>query len=279
MSSVQLRIDARAGGFARHRSERIAQQCSRRPHPASLTQFRQALEILALAACLVYLRQHALLVQHVPPGTVALWPASGVGLVCAAVIWLQAVAGYCDRRRPDCLHPGSAIPLALSSVAGNCWEAVLGCFLLKRSGFDERRFASLRDVVALGAYAVGIGRSRGSLVSSLGQPLSMVRTPEMRLSLWLGWLVGDATGILVVAPLLLVWRGWREFDRNARKSPCWRCLRRPWASPRGSIARWRVRRMLPGQPGAALFKYSAGDLGVDPLPRCLARPLSRSWPR
>lgn len=177
--------------------------------------WQRGLQIVLLAIAWFACAKLSLLIQHVPPGTAALWPSSGVALVALLLygpgLWPGVALGAILLGYTEHL----AWSLALSSVLGQVLEAVLGCALLRRSGFDALRLASLRDVLALGAYAVVIAALAGSLVSSLGQaPLGSL-TLTVRLSIWFGWWVGDATGILVVAPLLLVWRGWQEFRPKA----------------------------------------------------------------
>jgi len=87
------------------------------------------------------------------------------------------------------------------------------------------------------------------------------------------------TGILVVAPLLLVWRGWREFRPKRSEVAMLAVL----AAALG-LAAW-IDRALASQAHAPLANpvllYLSIPLrsGRRSASRCLARPLSRSWPR
>jgi signal transduction histidine kinase len=160
----------------------------------------------------------------IPPGNVtAVWLASG--LATAAVfrygypilpgVWLGSFLGNLPTfsRDPD--------TLALGLLAGACIgigaaiEAGLGVYAWRRfhptSNPFEHRGGGLAFVIwaALAACLPAATIGAGSIVAlGFGQV-------ENFGSLWLTWWLGDAVGVLVVAPLLLVWTG------APRRWPAW----------------------------------------------------------
>jgi signal transduction histidine kinase/CheY-like chemotaxis protein len=143
------------------------------------------------------------------------WPPAGLDL---AALWLGGLR----------LWPGLALGVVLINVStdgspvsdvgvglGNTLEAVLAVLLLRRVGFRPS-LERLRDVVALLVLAAGLS----SLVSAtIGVPSLVLAGALPRSAVpaaWGTWWLGDALGVVLVAPALLVWA-----TRPARR-PTWR---------------------------------------------------------
>ena len=92
--------------------------------------------------------------------------------------------------------------VAAGIAVGNTLEAVAGAFFLRKVGF-RNDLERVRDVLALVVLAAGlstlISATNGVIVLSLA-----LDTDGPYASDWLLWWFGDAVGILMVAPLLLV---------------------------------------------------------------------------
>ncbi|WP_018537727.1 MASE1 domain-containing protein [Streptomyces sp. MspMP-M5] len=172
----------------------------RRPAPAVLGN-------LALAAVYYGAAKVGLLEQVVIAGAVVtpLWPPTGIALSCLLLLGLWLWPGIAlgtvlviwTLTRPDLAGFGV--------VAGNTLAPVCACLMLRRVGF-RTELDRLRDgvaLVALGAFAaMVISATLGSGTQVLTGALpagDFWRT-------WAAWWVGDAMGVLVVAPLLLACR-------------------------------------------------------------------------
>ncbi|MER6052768.1 MASE1 domain-containing protein (plasmid) [Streptomyces sp. BHT-5-2] len=148
-----------------------------------------------------------LLEQVVVAGAVVtpLWPPTGIALSCLLLLGLWLWPGIAlgtvlviwTLTRPDLAGFGV--------VAGNTLAPVCACLMLRRVGF-RTELDRLRDgvaLVALGAFAaMVISATLGSGTQVLTGALptgGFWRT-------WAAWWVGDAMGVLVVAPLLLACR-------------------------------------------------------------------------
>jgi len=144
----------------------------------------------------------------------AVWPASGLafaGLLLGGVrLWPAILIG----RLLVALLLGSAPPLwaDLLIAVGSALSTAAPVAGMMRSGFD-RRLGSVRDVVILvvGALAgTAISATAGALALWLGGAGSATLPVAIQ-----SWSVGYATGVIVVAPLLLAWRPRAEAEPQA----------------------------------------------------------------
>ena len=133
----------------------------------------------------------------------ALWPPAGLGLavlfLCGVRLWPGIVLG-------DLLLGDFSTPFAtvLTQTAGNTLALIVAAMALRRLTGGRGDLACVGDVVALVASAVlaaVISGAIGPLALRLGGVIesaevwSVVRT----------WVLGDACGVLLVAPALLTW--------------------------------------------------------------------------
>ncbi len=145
-----------------------------------------------------------------------IWPASGVALACLLLFGWQcwpaiAVASFLVNFFSP-LPPLAALGLAV----GNTSAALAGIFLLRRIPGFHPSLSRLRDVLGLIAFPAAlasmISASFGSCVFAL-----LGIKPWVSLGpTWLIYYLGDATGILLAAPLLLSLGEWAHLRPTRR---------------------------------------------------------------
>lgn len=146
------------------------------------------------------------------------WPSSGIALAglliwgfsCWPGVFLAALA-----------ITSTTGDLAFSSAAliatGNTVGPLMAAWLLKRVGVLQQRFERGRNIVALvviGPACMVINAGVGILALSIDQQISS----GLFLRAWLNWWLGDAVGVLIMAPLLLVWFLHKPFARRTLRS-------------------------------------------------------------
>ncbi|MFJ4876934.1 MASE1 domain-containing protein [Streptomyces sp. NPDC088745] len=131
-----------------------------------------------------------------------IWPPTGIALaallVCGLWVWPGIAVGsflvIASLTVPQ--------PLSLVTVAGNTLAPVCACLMLRRAGF-RIGVPRVRDGLAL-AFLGGLG---ATLISATAGVVPQVATGALGTGefwpVWLAWWVGDAMGVLLVAPLLL----------------------------------------------------------------------------
>src|SRR3954462_8252376 len=145
----------------------------------------------------------------------ALWPPAGLGLAALVLggirLWPGIVIG-------DLLLGDFSTPLAtvVAQTAGNTVALVVAALALRRLTAGRGDLARVFDVLALVACAVlaaVISGAVGPLALRLGDVITAGEFPSVVRT----WILGDAAGVLVVAPALLTWitlgpRGLRRRD-------------------------------------------------------------------
>ncbi|MCX2927106.1 MASE1 domain-containing protein [Streptomyces sp. NEAU-W12] len=178
------------------------------------------LRTLAIAACYYAAGRLGLTRELVIEGAVVspIWPPTGVAVAALLVFGLRYWPGIALGALGVLLSLTSLTWRSFVILAGNTAAPVCGCLLLRAVGF-RTDLARLRDGVAL----VFLGALAAMLVSSSVAAGLLISTGELPgagfWEVWLAWWVGDAMGVLIVTPVLLVlhrlrgpwrWSRWKE---------------------------------------------------------------------
>src|SRR5690242_18093586 len=152
----------------------------------------------------------------IPPGyATAVWPAAGVALVAILVfgyrVWPGILIGhFCvnlltayDISSPGTTLKSLALPLAIA--CGGTLQAVCGAALIRRAVGPTIVLQDEKEIVQF----LALGGPVSCLISaSIGQvslyAWGMISTSDIPFSFFTWW-VGDAIGVMVVAPVLLAW--------------------------------------------------------------------------
>ncbi|MFF3504574.1 MASE1 domain-containing protein [Streptomyces sp. NPDC003247] len=165
-----------------------------------------AVETVAVAACYYVAGQLGLLRQLVVEGAVftPVWPPSGVAVACLLVLGMRASAGIALGALFVILSITTELsPFVIVALAGNTAAPVCAYLMLRKVGF-RTDLAHMRDTLAL----VFLGALTAMLISSTVGVGVLVLAGRLDADsfwpVWLGWWVGDAMGVLLVTPLLLL---------------------------------------------------------------------------
>lgn len=142
----------------------------------------------------------------IPPGYAsAVWPPAGMALAAwlafGGRIWPGVLLGAAIANFGII---GTPMSVALAIGAGNAAEAVVAGLLMQRFVGVRYRFDQPAAVWKFALIAFGaslIAATNGVATLALG---NLVPWAEFGRN-WLTWWLGDATGIVIVAPLLLCW--------------------------------------------------------------------------
>src|SRR3954451_20313412 len=159
---------------------------------------------LVLTAAVYYgVGRIGLKLAYLDGAVAAMWPPAGLGLAVLFAygirLWPGVVIG--DLLLADYSTPFGTV---VAQTVGNTLAVVVGALLLRRLIGSRRELARVFDVLALAICALIT-----ALVSAAFGPLSLrlggvIPSGELA-SVFRTWTLGDAAGVLVVAPALLTW--------------------------------------------------------------------------
>jgi signal transduction histidine kinase len=134
------------------------------------------------------------------------WPAAGLSLGLLLLTdrsrWPWILAGVAIAEVTGDLLHGYRIEAIGFWAAGNVVEPLVGALLIQRLSSPRGSLGPLRDLVGFLVFGVIVGPLVGGSLGSIGTILfEGLPAPVV----WPKYVVGDALGVLVVAPLLLTW--------------------------------------------------------------------------
>ncbi|MEV5832206.1 MASE1 domain-containing protein [Nocardia sp. NPDC052112] len=137
-----------------------------------------------------------------------LWPSTGVAVACLFLFGLRAWPGITLGALAVNALLGPNVPAVVMIAAGNTAAPVVAYLLLKRVGF-HRDFDSVRDVLEL----VFLGALAATLISATIGTVTLLLAGTVSAhgfwGTWSVWWTGDAMGVLLIAPLILVAKDFR----------------------------------------------------------------------
>ncbi|MET8451384.1 MASE1 domain-containing protein [Streptomyces sp. NPDC005209] len=167
------------------------------------------LEIIVVAGLYYGSAELGLLQQLVRSQITPLWPPTGIAVASLLLrgprIWPGIALGAFLAN----VSLGPSLPVVLMIVAGNTLAPLCSYALLRRTGFSVD-FDRLRDALSL----IFLGAFTGMLVSATIGTGSLVLSGVLSSGnfwpSWSVWWTGDAMGVLLVTPVLLVLRSARR---------------------------------------------------------------------
>lgn len=170
-----------------------------------------AVQTLTVAACYFAAGRLGLLRRLVVEGAVVtpIWPPTGVAVACLLLYGLRTWPGIALGALLVVWSITTPQPAVIGTLVGNTAAPVCAYLMLRKVGF-RIGLARLRDGLAL----VFLGALGAMLISSTVGGGLLVLTGKLEpggfWAIWLPWWVGDAMGVLLVTPVLLLILGKRE---------------------------------------------------------------------
>lgn len=147
------------------------------------------------------------------------WPAAGLTTAAMLLLptrqWIWVIAGVVIAEGGGNLVRGYPLSAALFWTLGNCIEPALAAFLIRRSGNLHGSLTPLGNLLRFMFYGVLIAPLVGATVGSLGT-IVIMGSPVWQV--WPKYMVGDALGVLVMAPVLLSWFDPKPLPRRRAES-------------------------------------------------------------
>ena len=138
------------------------------------------------------------------------WPPTGIAFAAFLALGYTAWPGLALGALCVNLLSGAPVGFTLATAIGNPLPALIAYFMLQQLADPTLNFGRIRNV----AWFVTVPSFLTTLVSatigSIGLAASGIVPLEALGPVWLRWWIGDSMGVLLVAPLLLTAKSWRE---------------------------------------------------------------------
>ncbi len=161
--------------------------------------------VVLVTACYILAGKLGLRLAFANASATAVWPPTGIALVAFLLIGYRAWPGILLAAFLTNLTTAGGIATSASIAVGNTLEGMLGAYLVNRFAGGLCSFERARDVFKF----VFFGAVLSTSVSATCGVTSLILGGLARWSdygtIWLTWWLGDATGDLIVAPLLILW--------------------------------------------------------------------------
>jgi len=135
------------------------------------------------------------------------WPAAGLTLGALLLLperrWAWVIGAIAAAESGGSLAHGYPLSASVWWTAGNCLEPLVGATLIRHFGNQRGRLVPLPNLLIFLVGAVVIAPLIGASVGSVG---SIVSIGNPFWQVWPKYVIGDALGVLVVAPAVLSWR-------------------------------------------------------------------------
>lgn len=134
-----------------------------------------------------------------------LWLPSGIAMATILLFGYRFLPGIFVAAFLVNLLNGAHLFTALGIGAGNTLEATTATYLLQRTGFQSS-LERLRDVLLFVLLAAPLGAFVSATLGTTSLFLGNTVSFQAYHLTWQAWLIGDLISIIVLTPLLLVWK-------------------------------------------------------------------------
>ncbi|HUL50336.1 MAG TPA: MASE1 domain-containing protein [Gemmatimonadales bacterium] len=166
---------------------------------------QKPLKLIGVGICYVIAGKLGLTLAFVHASATAVWPPTGIAIAALLLLGLNAWPAIFAGAFLVNLTTAGTVLTSAGIATGNTLEAVVGAAFVMRWGNGDRVYTRPRDIALFALLAAGVSTT---IAASVGvTTLSAAGfAPWTKFSaIWFTWWLGDASGALVVAPVLLLW--------------------------------------------------------------------------
>jgi PAS domain S-box-containing protein len=172
--------------------------------------------LLAVALAYFVLAKLGLQLASVNPSASPIWPPSGVALAAVLLgglrVWPAILLGAFAA---NATTAGTLETSALIAL-GNTLEAVVGGLLIERWAGGRAAFGTPSGVAKFVLVSIGLASVISASIGVATLAAAGFAAWQNFAPIWVTWWLGDAAGLLVVTPAIVLWAqtAWRRFDRQ-----------------------------------------------------------------
>ncbi len=161
--------------------------------------------LVGVGAAYFVLAKAGLALAYVNPSATPVWPPTGLAL--ASVLLLGPRSGLAIFAGAWLANQTTTGLLAssLAIACGNTLEALIGALLIKRWAGGLDAFESPATVTRFAGICLACATPISASIGAGSLYLSGLADPASLPAVWITWWLGDFTGALIVAPVIVLW--------------------------------------------------------------------------
>lgn len=173
--------------------------------------------LVAIGAIYLVLAKGGLALASIHPSATPIWPPTGVALAAVLLrgyrIWPAIFAAALIANATT----AGSVATAIAIAAGNALEAVVGAYLISRWSGGCNTFSSPNSVAKFAVICVVIATPISASIGLTSLTIFGYIEQKSFADAWITWWLGDVTGALVIAPVIVLWASsrYRDFEGHA----------------------------------------------------------------
>ncbi len=161
-------------------------------------------KVVGLAVVYHLAARLGLLMANVQPNTSPVWPPTGIAIAALLILGIKYWPGVTLGVLFGYLFNNNALNITLGLAVGNTLETVVAVYLLRRVLKFQNTLERIQDVVGLAVF----GAVATTISATIGVITLLIFVSDIQpflSTIWFTWWIGDLLGVLVIAPMILVW--------------------------------------------------------------------------
>jgi integral membrane sensor domain MASE1 len=171
----------------------------------SSNSFTRLTVIFALTGTYLAVSKLGLSLAFAAQQVTVVWPPTGLALAAILLLGYRVWPAIALGAFITNYTANEPFATALAIAVGNTLEAIVGAWLIRRYGSFNTNLHRLKDVFSLLVFSALLSTMIAATIGVTSLCLGGVHPWGSYGFLWVLWWVGDATGALIFAPVLLVW--------------------------------------------------------------------------
>ncbi|MGX1325171.1 signal transduction histidine kinase [Bradyrhizobium sp. USDA 377] len=172
--------------------------------------------LVAIGAIYLVSAKGGLALASVHPSATPIWPPTGVALAAVLLRGYRTWPAIFVAAMIANATTAGSIATAIAIATGNSLEAVAGAYLINRWAGGRNTFSRPNSVAKFAVICVVIATPISASIGLSSLAIFGYIEPKNFADAWITWWLGDVTGALVIAPVIVLWASssYRAFNRH-----------------------------------------------------------------
>jgi signal transduction histidine kinase/CheY-like chemotaxis protein len=168
--------------------------------------------LVAIGAIYLVLAKGGLALASIHPSSTPIWPPTGVALAAVLLRGYRTWPAIFAAALIANATTAGSVATAIAIAAGNALEAVVGAYLINRWSGGCSTFSSPDSVAKFAVICVVIATPISASIGLTSLTIFGYIEQKSFADAWITWWLGDVTGALVIAPVIVLWASSRYHD-------------------------------------------------------------------